>query len=277
MTQFQILHCSDVLKVACWCSVPKSCLTLCDPTDWLQHARLACPSLYPTVCLDSYPSSQWCYLTISSSAASFSCCLQCFHQSDSDTPVIQEDKQLWSFRGKPLGLTNTPIWIPVFAAPPASTPTSTQASALTPALTPASSPVILLTVQFIPFIVPVVVSPLAIFSFLLPCPVIYRYESHRYTTETRTENKSGIWIILCDSSKFITSKLFQRAVKPLRNSSNPLHKKKKHSLQVYWVGRNEKKRWIQSMGRGKRKNMFKTRKDKSSKQRVPKQKLIFWW
>ena len=78
MTHFQILHCSDVLKVACWCSVPKSCLTLCDPTDWLQHARLACPSLYPTVCLDSYPSSQWCYLTISSSAAPISFCLQSF-------------------------------------------------------------------------------------------------------------------------------------------------------------------------------------------------------
>ena len=87
VTQLQLLHCSDILKVVCWWSVPKSCLTLCDPMDWLQHARLACPSLYPGVCLDSYPLSQWCYPTISSSAAPFSCCLQCFHQSDVLTPL----------------------------------------------------------------------------------------------------------------------------------------------------------------------------------------------
>ena len=249
----------------------------------LQHARLPCPSLYSRVCLDSHPLSQWCYLTTSSSAASFSCCLQCFHIKStftskrcSDTPVTQ-DKQLWSFREKPHGLTNTPIWIPVFAAPPASTPTSTQASALTPALTPASSPVILLTVQFIPLIVPVVVSPLAIFSFLLPCPVIHRYESHRYTGENRTENKSGIWIILCDSSKFVTSKLFQRAVKPPHNFSNPLYKKKKHSLQVYWVGRNEKRGESKAWGGVKGKTYLKLEKTKSSKQSIPKQKLIFWW
>ena len=34
----------------------------------LQHARLPCLSLSPTVCLDSCPVSQWCHLTISSSA-----------------------------------------------------------------------------------------------------------------------------------------------------------------------------------------------------------------
>ena len=39
----------------------------------LQHARLFCPSLSPRVCSDSCPLSQWCYLTISSSAAPFSC------------------------------------------------------------------------------------------------------------------------------------------------------------------------------------------------------------
>ena len=37
----------------------------------LQHARLPCPSLSPGVCSNSYPLSQWCYLTISSSAAHF--------------------------------------------------------------------------------------------------------------------------------------------------------------------------------------------------------------
>lgn len=90
------------------------------------------------------------------------------------------------FRGKPHLLTDIPIWITVFAAPPASASTSTQSSALTPALTPASSPVVLLTVQFIPLIVPVIVPPLAIFSFLLTCPIIHRYKSHMYTTETKS-------------------------------------------------------------------------------------------
>ena len=42
----------------------------------LQHARLPCPSLFPEVCSNSCPLSQWCYLTISSSAAPFSSCPQ---------------------------------------------------------------------------------------------------------------------------------------------------------------------------------------------------------
>ena len=43
----------------------------------LQHIRLFSPLLSPRVCSYECPSSQWCYLTISSSAAPFSC----FHQS----------------------------------------------------------------------------------------------------------------------------------------------------------------------------------------------------
>ena len=35
---------------------------------WLQCTRLLCPSLSPGVCSDPCPLSQWCYLTISSSA-----------------------------------------------------------------------------------------------------------------------------------------------------------------------------------------------------------------
>ena len=42
----------------------------------LQRASLPCPSLSPTVCSNSYPQSQWYYLTISSSTALFSFCLQ---------------------------------------------------------------------------------------------------------------------------------------------------------------------------------------------------------
>ena len=44
----------------------------------LQHARLPCPSLSPEVCSKSCPLSWWYHLTISSSAALFSFCLQSF-------------------------------------------------------------------------------------------------------------------------------------------------------------------------------------------------------
>ena len=57
----------------CCCSVAKLC-----PTLWphgLQHTRLPSPLLSPGVCSNSYPLSQWYYLTISSSAAPFSFCL----------------------------------------------------------------------------------------------------------------------------------------------------------------------------------------------------------
>ena len=44
----------------------------------LQHARLLCPLLSPGVCSNSCPLIWHCYLTLSSSAASFSFCLQIF-------------------------------------------------------------------------------------------------------------------------------------------------------------------------------------------------------
>ena len=47
-------------------------------TRGLQHAWLPCPSLSPGVCSNSCPLSQWCYLTISSSAVPFSSCPQSF-------------------------------------------------------------------------------------------------------------------------------------------------------------------------------------------------------
>ena len=42
-------------------------------TPWTQHIRLPCPSPSPGVCSNSYPSSQGCYLTISSSIVPISC------------------------------------------------------------------------------------------------------------------------------------------------------------------------------------------------------------
>ena len=54
----------------CFCSVPKSCPTLCDPISL-------------GVCSNSCPLSQWCYPTISSSATLFCFCLQSFPASES--------------------------------------------------------------------------------------------------------------------------------------------------------------------------------------------------
>ena len=49
----------------------------------LQHARLWCPSLSPTVSSDSCPLSRWCHPAISSSVAPFSSCPQSFPASGS--------------------------------------------------------------------------------------------------------------------------------------------------------------------------------------------------
>ena len=58
------------------------------PFHGLQDSRLPCPSLPPWVCSNSYPLSQWCYLTISSSVPLFSSCPQTFPASGS-FPVSQ--------------------------------------------------------------------------------------------------------------------------------------------------------------------------------------------
>ena len=49
----------------------------------LQNARLLYFLLFSRVCSNSCPSSQWCYLTISSLMATFSSCLQSFPASGS--------------------------------------------------------------------------------------------------------------------------------------------------------------------------------------------------
>ena len=49
----------------------------------LQHASIYWPSLSPRVCSNPCPLSWWCYLTISSSAALLSFCLQSFPASGS--------------------------------------------------------------------------------------------------------------------------------------------------------------------------------------------------
>ena len=49
----------------------------------LQHIRLPCPSLTPTVYSNSCPLSRWCHPTISSAGVSFSSCSQSFPSSGS--------------------------------------------------------------------------------------------------------------------------------------------------------------------------------------------------
>ena len=49
----------------------------------LQHTRLACPSLSPRVCSNSYPLSLWCHPTITSSVSPFSSCPLSFPASGS--------------------------------------------------------------------------------------------------------------------------------------------------------------------------------------------------
>ena len=58
-------------------SVSQLCLTLCDPID-CSMPGLSCPSPAPRACSNSYPSSQWCHPTISSSVVPFFSCLQFF-------------------------------------------------------------------------------------------------------------------------------------------------------------------------------------------------------
>ena len=44
----------------------------------LQHTRLPCPSPTPRACSNSYPLSQWCHPTFSSTVIHFSCHFQTF-------------------------------------------------------------------------------------------------------------------------------------------------------------------------------------------------------
>ena len=96
----------------CYCSVTKSC-----PTLWpqgLQHARPPCPSLSPRVCPSSCPLDQWCYLTISSSPAPFSFCLQSFPE-----PGSFPKSWLFTSGGQSIGALasvlpmNTQCWFPL--------------------------------------------------------------------------------------------------------------------------------------------------------------------
>ena len=69
----------------------------------LQHTRLACPSLSPRVCSNSYPLSLWCHSTITSSVSPFSSCPQFFPASGS-FPM----SQLFTSGGQSIGVSVLP-------------------------------------------------------------------------------------------------------------------------------------------------------------------------
>ena len=93
----------------CCCSVAKSCPTLCNPMNCSTPSfRLLCPSLSPWVCSNSCPLSQWCCLTISSSAALSSFCPHCFTASRS-LPM----SQLFTSGGQSIGASASASVLPL--------------------------------------------------------------------------------------------------------------------------------------------------------------------
>ena len=77
----------------------------------LQHFRLLCFPLFPRVCLNSGPLCQRCYLTMSSSAAPFSFCLQSFPASGSCPD--EEKSQLFTSAGQSIGASASLSVLPV--------------------------------------------------------------------------------------------------------------------------------------------------------------------
>ena len=74
----------------------------------LWHSRISCPSLCPRVCSESSPLSPWCYLYISSSAASFSFYLQFFPASGSFLM-----SQFFASGGQSIGASASALVFPV--------------------------------------------------------------------------------------------------------------------------------------------------------------------
>ena len=90
------LFSSPVLIIVGVYSVTKSCPTLCHPIG-LQHTRLPCPLPSPRVCSNSYPSSQWCHPTISSSVTPFSSCLRSFRVISNESALCNRWPKYWHF------------------------------------------------------------------------------------------------------------------------------------------------------------------------------------
>ena len=95
-----VLHLIDSAIRLCACMlVTQSCPTLCDPVDYIAH-RAPLSSTTSWSLLKFIPLGWWCYPTISSSAAPFSCCLPSFPASGF-SPMIQ----LFSSCGQCIGVS----------------------------------------------------------------------------------------------------------------------------------------------------------------------------
>ena len=96
----------------CWMfsSVQFCCSVVSDSSrpHELQHARPPCPSPTPGVYPDSYPLSQWCHPTISSSVIPFSSCPQSFPASGS-FPM----SQLLASDGQSIGVSASTSVLPI--------------------------------------------------------------------------------------------------------------------------------------------------------------------
>ena len=94
-----------------------------------QHTRPPCPSPTSRACSNSYPSSQWCHPTISSSVIPFSACLQSFPASGS-FPM----SQLFVSGGQSIGVSasesvlpmNIQDWFPLGLTDESITPNKTN-------------------------------------------------------------------------------------------------------------------------------------------------------
>ena len=86
-------------NINCCCSVPQSCLTLCDPVD-CSMPGFSCPSPSSGVCSNSCPLNWWCHPANSSSVIRFSSCLQSFPASGSFQALSSWPKY-WSFSISP--------------------------------------------------------------------------------------------------------------------------------------------------------------------------------
>ena len=81
----------------------------------LQHTRLPCPSLSPSVCTNSCPLSQWCHPAVSSSLIVFSSCLQSFPASGSFPSQLFEsgDQSIGASASASVLPMNTQDWFPL--------------------------------------------------------------------------------------------------------------------------------------------------------------------
>ena len=99
-------------SLCCCCSVTKSCPTLCNPMSCSTPSSSVL--LYLLVCSNSSPLSWWCYLTISSSAAPLSFCLQSFFPASGSFAV----SRLFASGGQSVGVSTSTSALPMNIALP---------------------------------------------------------------------------------------------------------------------------------------------------------------